>query len=90
FLQIMKHTKLCVSIWILHKIKKLTDLIVNPNSTCYKKFVPHSFATTSYDSHGYSTFEISFKIHETIKKYSQIDNLYRQYDEWLHNEQGYG
>lgn len=45
-----------------NKIKKLTDLIVNPNSVCYKKFVPHSFATTCYDSTGYSTSEIAFKI----------------------------
>lgn len=72
------------------KIKQLTDLIINPNSICYKKFVPHSFATTCYDSHGYSTYEIAFKIHGIIQKYSLTDRLYKEYDEWLHNEQGYG
>ena len=59
-----------------NKIKQLIDLIVNPDSICYKKFVPHSFATTCYDSHGYSTFEIAFKIHGVIKKYSSINILY--------------
>ncbi|MDO4801375.1 MAG: DUF2971 domain-containing protein [Prevotellaceae bacterium] len=72
------------------KMKQLTDLIVNPNTICYKKFVPHSFATTCYDSHGYSTFEIAFKIQGIIQKYSLTDRLYREYNEWLHNEQGYG
>lgn len=73
-----------------NKIKKLTDLIVNPNSVCYKKFVPHSFATTCYDSTGYSTFEIAFKIHEIIRKHSLSDKMYKDYDVWLHDEQGYG
>lgn len=73
-----------------NRLKRLTDLIVNPNSICYKKFVPHSFATTCYNTNGYETFEIAFRIIEIIKKYSSSDKLYHDYDLWLHNEQGYG
>lgn len=73
-----------------NRLKRLTDLIVNPNSICYKKFVPHSFATTCYNTNGYETFEIAFKIIGMIQKYSSTNKLYHDYDLWLQNEQGYG
>lgn len=70
------------------RIKELLDIIVTPSSICYHKFIPHSFATTFYHSHGYRTNEISFKIISVLK--SNISNyLYTNYVEWLNTEQGY-
>ncbi len=71
------------------RIKEILDIIVNPESVCYRKFVPHSFATTCYNTHGYRTFEIAFKIRETVRM--NISNpLYAEYEKWLIEEQGYG
>lgn len=68
------------------RIKELLDMVVNPAYACYRKFVPHSFATTCYNTHGYDTFEIAFKIHEVIK--THISNpLYADFEKWLKKEQ---
>ena len=42
------------------RIKTIMDRVVDPTSGCYRRFVPHSFATMCYDNHGYSTVEIAF------------------------------
>ena len=70
------------------RIKEILDIIVNPNSVCYRKFIPHSFATTCYNTYGYDTFEIAFKILEVVR--TNISNpLYADYEKWLIEEQGY-
>lgn len=71
------------------RIKQIMDRVVDPDSICYHKFVPHSFATTSYDSHGYFTFEIAFKIDMVIRAHLN-DERYADYYRWLLEEQGYG
>ncbi|WP_304296673.1 DUF2971 domain-containing protein [Porphyromonas gulae] len=71
------------------RIKEILDIVVNPESRCYRKFVPHSFATTCYNTHGYTTFEIAFKIRETVRM-NISDPLYADYEKWLIEEQGYG
>lgn len=70
------------------RIKTIMDRVVEPTSACYRKFVPHSFATTSYDNHGYSTFEIAFKIMQVVES-NQYDERYVDYLRWLKEEQGY-
>ena len=70
------------------RIKTIMDRVVVPTSACYRKFVPHSFATTSYDNHGYSTFEIAFKIMQVVES-NQYDERYVDYLRWLKEEQGY-
>ena len=70
------------------RIKEILDIIVNPNSVCYRKFIPHSFATTCYNTNGYDTFEIAFKIRKLVR--TNISNpLYADYEKWLIEEQGY-
>ena len=64
------------------RIKQIMDRVVVPDSICYHKFVPHSFATTSYDSHGYFTFEIAFKIDMVIRAHLN-DERYADYYRWL-------
>ncbi|WP_373726530.1 DUF2971 domain-containing protein [Bacteroides heparinolyticus] len=71
------------------RIKEILDIVVNPEYRCYRKFVPHSFATTCYNTHGYTTFEIAFKIRETVRM-NISDPLYADYEKWLIEEQGYG
>ena len=71
------------------KIKLILDKVVDPTSCCYRKFVPHSFATMCYDNHGYSTMEIAFKI-DLIVKANVADERYADYARWLKEEQGYG
>ena len=70
------------------RIKQRMDRVVDPDSNCYHKFVPHSFATTSYNNHGYFTFEIAFKIVQIIKANLE-DERYAEYERWLNIEQGY-
>ncbi len=70
------------------KIKELLDIIVNPSSICYQKFTPHSFASMCYNTHGYDTMGIAFKIIMIVKD-NISDSLYADYAEWLKNEQGY-
>lgn len=70
------------------KIKEIMDMVVNPDHACYHKFVPHSFATTCYNTSGYDTFEIAFKICECVRV--NISNpLYSDYEKWLKEEHGY-
>lgn len=71
------------------RIKQIMDRVVDPDSICYHKFVPHSFATTSYNNHGYFTFEIALKIDMVIRAHLN-DERYADYYRWLHEEQGYG
>ena len=70
------------------RIKELLDIIVNPSSICYHKFTPHSFATMRYNSHGYDTMDIAFKILMIVKN-NTSNPLYADYVEWLNNEQRY-
>ena len=70
------------------KIKEILDKVVEPTSACYRKFIPHSFATTCYNNHGYITFEIAFKIMQVIKS-NLSDERYADYLKWLKEEQGY-
>lgn len=70
------------------RIKGLLDIIVNPSSICYHKFIPHSFASMRYNTHGYDTMDIASKILSVVK--SNITGpLYKNYVEWLNTEQGY-
>lgn len=69
------------------KIKELLDIIVNPSSICYQKFTPRSFASMCYNTHGYDTMDIAFKIIMIVKD-NISDSLYADYAEWLKNEQG--
>lgn len=71
------------------RIKRLIDIFVNPQSCCYKMFVPHSFATMCYHTHGYMTHEIAFKIHSLIKLYAKSDDNYKLYNTWLHDNYNY-
>ena len=71
------------------RIKTIMDKVVDPASCCYRKFIPHSFATMCYDSHGYSTMEIAFKI-DLIVRANLSDERYIDYARWLKEEQGYG
>ena len=71
-----------------NKIKEILDKVVNPSSVCYHKFIPYSFVTTCYDNHGYSTFEIAFKILEVVKQ-NISDQLYADYSRWLTEEFSY-
>lgn len=71
------------------KIKIIMDRVVDPSSRCYRRFVPHSFATVCYDNHGYSTFEIAFKI-DAIVRANLANERYADYERWLNEEQGYG
>ena len=70
------------------RLKTIMDKVVDPNSGCYRKFLPHSFATMCYDNHGYSTMEIAFKI-DMLVRANLNDERYADYYRWLHEEQGY-
>lgn len=70
------------------KIKEILDIVVNPKSICYCKFIPLSFATICCNTHGYYTFEIAFKICEIVRK-NISDPLYADYEKWLIDKQGY-
>lgn len=70
------------------KITEIMDLVVNPKFGCYRKFVPHSYATTCYNNSGYDTFETASMIHGCVREH--ISNpLYADYEQWLKEEQGY-
>ena len=64
------------------------DMVIDPKSGCYRKFVPHSFATMCYDNHGYSTMEIAFKI-DMVVRANLSNGRYVDYLRWLKEEQGY-
>ena len=71
------------------RIKMIMDKVIDSSSGCYRKFIPHSFATMCYDNHGYSTMEIAFKIVQIVKMHL-TDDRYSDYARWLKEEQGYG
>lgn len=68
------------------RIKTIMNMVVNPNFGCFRKFVPHSFATMCYDIHSYSTMEIAFKIDKVVKA-NLSDERYADYERWLNDEQ---
>lgn len=70
------------------RIKTIMDMVIDPKSGCYRKFVPHSFATMCYDNHGYSTMEIAFKI-DMVVRANLSNGRYVDYLRWLKEEQGY-
>lgn len=70
------------------RIKTIMDMVIDPKSGCYRKFVPHSFATMCYDNHGYSTMEIAFKI-DMVVRANLSNGRYVDYLSWLKEEQGY-
>ena len=70
------------------RVKKIVDRIVDPNSVCYQKFIPHSFATTNYYNSGYETREIAYHIVSIIRK-NISDERYANYRKWLLDECGY-
>ncbi len=68
------------------RIKTIMNMVVDPNFGCFRKFVPHSFATMCYDIHGYSTMEKAFKIDKVVKA-NLSDERYADYERWLNEEQ---
>lgn len=70
-------------------IKKLVDMITNPQSACYKQFKPHSFAMINYHQAGYLTYPAEHLIFECLRRHCKENVLYSEYIDWLNNEQGY-
>lgn len=70
------------------KLKEIMNKVVDPSSACYRKFVPHSFATSCYNTHGYFTFEISGHIMQVIES-NLTDERYADYLKWLKEKRGY-
>lgn len=71
------------------KMKSIMDMVVDPSSACYHRFVPHSFATSSYNtSSGYFTHEISGYIMQIVMAYRD-DERYTEYHRWLVEDVGY-
>ena len=70
------------------KMKSIMDMVVDTSSACYHKFVPHSFATVSYNTSGYFTHEISGHIMQIVMAYSD-DESYTEYHRWLNEDMGY-
>ena len=70
------------------KIKAVLDRVVDPDSACYHRFVPHSFATSCYGPDGYFTHEIAFKVVQIVKA-NLSDSRYLKYKRWLNGEEGY-
>lgn len=72
----------------ISSIKKIMDVVVDSKFQCFRKFVPHSFATMCYDSYGYSTTEMAIKIYAIVRE--ELSNeRYADYMRWLKEEQGY-
>ena len=70
------------------KMKSIMDMIVDPSSACYHKFVPQSFATVSYNTSGYFTHEISGHIIQLVME-NRDGERYAEYLRWLHEEMKY-
>ena len=70
------------------KMKSIMDMIVDSSSACYHKFVPHSFATVSYNTSGYFTHEISGHIMQLVME-NRDDERYAEYHRWLIVERSY-
>lgn len=71
------------------RIKQLVDMFINPEYQCYRQFVPHSFAMVNYNRTGYFTHDCAFKIAGCIGLHARNSDTYREYQDWLNNEQGY-
>ncbi len=69
------------------KLKIIMDKVVDSSFDCYHKFIPHSFATTCYNTHGYFTFEIASHIMRVMES-NLSDYRYADYYKWL-KSQGY-
>ena len=70
------------------KMKSIIDMVVDPSHPCYHRFIPHSFATVSYNTSGYFTHEISGHIMQIVMANSD-NELYAEYRRWLNDEMGY-
>ena len=85
----IKHVVLGRKLFLNNKqVKRIMDKVVDSSLTCFHKFKPHSFATTCYNTHGYSTFGCSHKILDVVQENIE-DIRYAEYVRWLNNEQGY-
>lgn len=60
----------------------LLDMLVNPSSPCYHKFIPASFATIDKSPIGYRTYELGSYLFDKVRKY-------KAYYDWLCNEVSY-
>ena len=69
------------------KMKSIIDMVVDPSHPCYHRFIPHSFATVSYNTSGYFTHEISGHIMQIVMANSD-NELYAEYRRWLNDEMG--
>ena len=70
------------------KMKSIMDMIVDPSYSCYHRFIPHSFATVSYNTSGYFTHEISGHIMQLVME-NRDDERSAEYLRWLNEERGY-
>ena len=70
------------------KMKSIIDMVVDPSHPCYHRFIPHSFATVSYNTSVYFTHEISGHIMQIVMANSD-NELYAEYRRWLNDEMGY-
>lgn len=70
------------------KMKSIIDMVVDPSHPCYHRFIPHSFATVSYNTSGYFTHEIFGHIMQIVMANSD-NELYAEYRRWLNDEMGY-
>lgn len=70
------------------RIKRLIDMIINPEFECYKQFIPHSFAMVNYNNTGYFTGVCAFKIIDCLLNTKET-NPYKDFLEWLNMEHGY-
>lgn len=64
------------------------DRVVDPNSACYHRFVPRSFATVCCNTSGYFTREISGHIMQLVMENCDYER-YAEYLRWLREERGY-
>lgn len=70
------------------KCKSIMDMVVDPSHSCYHRFLPHSFATISYNTSGYFTHEVSGHIMQIVLANCD-DKRYAEYRRWLNDEMGY-
>ena len=64
------------------------DKVVDPSSECFRKFIPHSFATMCYDTNVYSTMDMAFMITSVIRS-NLSDERYADYVRWLKEDYNY-
>lgn len=68
------------------KIKALMDRVVDPNSMCFRKFIPHSFVAMFHSRSGYTTVDIAWKIQSLVEAYLS-DTRYADYHRWLKEQE---